>query len=205
MPRGKIDGEDPLLVTRQSLIARLSNWDDQLKWQEFFETYWRLIFEVAVRSGLRNDEAQEVVQETCITVARNVGSYDPKLGKFKAWLLTTTRWKINDQFRKRRPSQNQRPDPHDDRTATVERIADTGKTLEETWEEEWQRNLLDAGIARLKRKVDAKQFQIFDCVAIKGWSSLETARQLGINIAQVYLVKHRLNAMLKKEIRSLEK
>ena len=193
-----------MLLTRQSLIARLSNWDDQLKWQEFFETYWRLIYEVGIKAGLREDEAQEVVQETCITVARNIGSYDSKLGKFKSWLMNTTRWKINDQFRKRRPDHDRSQHADKSRTDTIDRLADSGKSMEETWEDEWQRNLLDAGIAQLKRKVDAKQFQIFDCVAIKGWSAMETAKQLSVNIAQVYLVKHRLKSMLKKEIKSLE-
>ena len=203
MPRARKADADPLLLTRQSIIARLSNWDDQLKWQEFFETYWRLIYGVATRSGLREDEAQEVVQETCISVARNVASYDSKAGPFKGWLLQVTRWRINDQFRKRRPG---RVTSDDSRlTGTVDRIADESASLDAAWEEEWKRNLLDAGISRLKRKVDAKQFQVFDCVAIKGWSASETSKQLGVNIAQVYLIKHRLKSMLKKEVAALEK
>ncbi|MEK0451279.1 MAG: hypothetical protein RL088_3547 [Verrucomicrobiota bacterium] len=190
---------DPLSFTRQSLIARLTNWDDQLKWQEFFETYWRLLYGFALRAGLREDEAEEAVQETCISVAKNIGTYDPKVGRFKGWLLNTARWRINDQFRKRRAARQSRRS-----TATVERFADGGKKIDEVWEEEWQSNLFDAGIANLKRKVDAKQFQIFDCVAIKGWSAMETARRLGVNIAQVYMIKHRLKAMLKKEIKALD-
>ena len=203
MPRAKKAAADPLLLTRQSLIARLSNWDDQLKWQEFFETYWPLIYAVATRAGLREDEAQEVVQETCINVAKNIGRYDSKVGSFKSWLMTMTRWRINSQFRKRRTG---RVTSDDSRlTGTVDRIADPSDKLEAAWEEEWQRNLFDAAIAQLKRKVDAKQFQIFDCVAIKGWSALETSKQLGVNIAQVYLIKHRLKSMLKKEVLALDK
>ncbi len=190
---------DPLLLTRQSLIARLTNWDDQLKWQEFFETYWKLIYTVASRAGLREDEAQEVVQETCINVAKNISRYDAKLGSFKAWLMTMTRWRINDQLRKRL---RERLTPT---TSGIEEFADPEHKMEATWEEEWQHNLLDAAIAQLKRKVDAKQFQIFDCVAIKGWTAMETAKRLGVNIAQVYLIKHRLKSLLKKEVLSLDK
>ena len=92
---------DPLLATRLSLIARLGNWDEQGKWQEFFEIYWRLIYGVACRAGMKDDEAQEVVQETCIAVAKNIARYDSKAGSFKAWLLQMTRWRITDQLRKR--------------------------------------------------------------------------------------------------------
>ena len=86
-------------ATRQSLIARLTDWDDKKRWQEFFEAYWHLIYSVAMRAGLRDDESQEVVQETCICVAKNVSRYDRKAGSFKSWLLHTARWRIADQFR----------------------------------------------------------------------------------------------------------
>ena len=39
--------------TRKSLIARLENWDDQRTWDEFYQTYWRLIYSVGLKAGLR--------------------------------------------------------------------------------------------------------------------------------------------------------
>ena len=94
------------LVTRRSLVERLGDWRDQKNWQEFFETYWKLIYSVAVKAGLTEAEAQDVVQETVITVAKRVEGlkYDPALGSFKGWLLHITRWRIADQFRKREPA-----------------------------------------------------------------------------------------------------
>src|SRR5436190_21674006 len=63
-----------LLATRRSLVDRLANWDDQRRWQDFFDTYWKLIYSAAQKSGLTDSEAQEVVQETVITVARRARS-----------------------------------------------------------------------------------------------------------------------------------
>ena len=37
--------------TRKSLIARLENWEDQRTWDEFYRTYWRLIYSVALKAG----------------------------------------------------------------------------------------------------------------------------------------------------------
>ena len=45
------------LKTRHRLLARLHDWQDDQSWQEFFEKYWRLIYNLAVRAGLRADEA----------------------------------------------------------------------------------------------------------------------------------------------------
>jgi len=33
-----------LPATRRSLAERLANWDDRKRWQEFFDTYWKLIY-----------------------------------------------------------------------------------------------------------------------------------------------------------------
>src|ERR1700736_2304776 len=114
-----------LVATRRSLVDRLANWDDQKRWQEFFDTYWKLIYSTARKSGLTDAEAQEVVQETVITVAKKIGKlrYDPAAGSVKGWLLHITRWRIADQFRKRQPGQHQRVRAPDDRlTATIDRV-----------------------------------------------------------------------------------
>lgn len=42
--------------TRKSLIARLENWEDQRTWDEFYQTYWKLIYSVGIKAGLRHDE-----------------------------------------------------------------------------------------------------------------------------------------------------
>src|ERR1043166_1556403 len=50
-----------LVATRRSLVERLADWGDQLWWQEFFETYWKLIYSAARQSGLTDTEAQDEV------------------------------------------------------------------------------------------------------------------------------------------------
>lgn len=198
-----------LLATRRSLVDRLVNWDDRKHWQEFFDTYWKLIYSAARQSGLTESEAQEVVQETVITVAKKIDKlrYDPAIGSFKGWLLNITRWRIADQFRKRRPSEKQRARSSEERqTATIERIADTRVVdLDALWEKEWQENLFNAAITRVKKKVDPKQFQLFDCYVRKEWPARKVATELGVSVGQVYLARHRISALLKKEIKSLEK
>lgn len=78
-------------ATRSSLLRRLKSWDDQSGWQEFFDTYWKLIYAVAIKAGLSNAEAHDVVQETVVGVAKQmrVGGYDRDKGSFKNWLYST--------------------------------------------------------------------------------------------------------------------
>src|SRR6478672_13759068 len=198
-----------LLATRRSLVEHLADWGDQLRWQEFFDTYSKLIYSAARRSGLTDAEAQEVVQETIITVAKSIDKlkYDPAIGSFKGWLLQITRWRIADQFRKREPGDAKCARSLDDRaTATIERVPDSRVVdLDALWETEWKENVFEAAIERVKKKVEPKQFQIFDCYVRKEWPAQKVAERLGVNVAQVYLARHRIGALLKKEIRALEK
>ena len=87
--------------TRKSLIDRLGNWEDQRSWDEFYQTYWRLIYSVGLKNGLRPDEAMDTVQEVVIAIAKQSqkNQYDSSQGSFKSWLMNLTRWRINDQFR----------------------------------------------------------------------------------------------------------
>ena len=49
---------DPPIPTRWSLISRLKDWDDRESWKDFFDAYWKLIYGVAIKSGLTHPEAQ---------------------------------------------------------------------------------------------------------------------------------------------------
>ena len=199
------------LPTRWSLLTRLKNWDDQDSWKEFFDTYWRLIYNVATKAGLTDAEAQDVVQETLLSVAKSLKEFktDPARGSFKAWLLKTTRWRIVNQFNKRRPDQiaRARRVPDDTReTATVDRIADSSEANWETvWDTEWQEHLLGVALERLKRKAKPKHFQIYFLHAIRGQYVRDVARSLGVNVAQVYLIKHRLAREFRAELQQLER
>jgi hypothetical protein len=67
---------DPTSPSRSSTAASSITTDPtNASWQEFFDTYWRLIYTVATKAGLSDAEAQDVVQETVISVANNVGEY----------------------------------------------------------------------------------------------------------------------------------
>jgi len=196
--------------TRKSLIEKLDNWEDHRVWDEFYQTYWRLIFSVATKAGLTREEAFDVVQETIIAIARQVkkGQYDPRAGSFKAWLLQMTRWRILDVFRarKRQPSLADQGDEHSEHAElAMDRLTqDKDNVLEKIWDKEWRDNISSAALERVKNRVSPRQFQIFDCYVLKGWGVKKTAEVLGINAAQVYLAKHRVGALVKKEVQGLE-
>jgi len=195
--------------TRKSLIARLDNWEDQKTWDEFYQTYWRLIYSVAVRAGLRPEEAFDCVQETILSIAKQSKKklYDPEQGSFKTWLMNMTRWRINDQFRKRKKDTAMTGGDWDDerKTAVIDRIEDpNGDVLSRLWDVEWKKGIADAALARVKAQVSPKQYQIFDYYVIRQWDVNKVQDKLNVSMAQVYLAKHRVGSVLKKELAKLE-
>ncbi len=210
----KLKDEDAVILqayakTRKSLIARLDNWEDQKTWDEFYQTYWRLIYSVAIKAGLRPEEAFDCVQETILSIAKQSKKklYDPEQGSFKTWLMNMTRWRINDQFRKRKKDTAMTGGEWEDerKTAVIDRIEDpNGDVLSRLWDVEWKTNVAEAALARVKAQVSPKQYQIFDFYVIRQWDATKVQEKLNVSMAQVYLAKHRVGAVLKKELAKLE-
>ena len=198
------------VATRASLLGRLKDLEDQASWQEFFDTYSPLLYRLSLKAGLSEVESQDVVQEVVASAARHLPGfhYDPKICSFKTWLLRLTRWRIIDQLRKRSPAQPL-PDPafDDDRTATayLDRLAGgAAPDLEKVWSEEWEKLVLAEALERVKRQVRPEHYQIFDLYALKGMTVSEVAKLLSVSVAQVYLAKHRVAKLVRKEVLKLE-
>jgi RNA polymerase sigma-70 factor (ECF subfamily) len=200
--------EQDYLPTRHSLINRLKDWGDQASWQDFFDTYWRFIYGVALKGGLTEAEAQDVVQETVITVAKKIKEFqvDPKRS-FKAWLTHTTRWRIADQFRKRARAGQQikPPSDHDATTATIDRVPDPASLeADMAWEQDWEQNLLEVALEKVKREVDNELFQVFYLHVVKQWPANKVAETTGAKLPHVYFVKYKLTRKVKQEIARLK-
>jgi RNA polymerase sigma-70 factor (ECF subfamily) len=210
--------DEEFIPTRTSLLRRLKNWDDQQSWNEFFNTYSKMLYSVARRAGLNEAEAEDLVQETIIAVAKQMPNfhYDPQIGSFKSWLMLIIRRRIIDYFRKRqRDRQNvaagdspvriaHNPADSATGTGTMERIPDPqGEQISRIYEEEWQHHIFQAALERVKQHVDYEEFQVFDCYAMKGWPPEQVAKTLNVTMSFVYNAKYRLTKLIKEEAERL--
>jgi len=202
-------GHQSSIQTQASLLSRLRDLDDHESWRTFFDRYWKLIFNVARRTGLDEINAQDVVQETVIAVARKLPGfrYDPQRGSFKQWLLRITYRRVADHLRKvyREP---RRADVDLDLLEEDEICTDfvtdpAAERLEQAWEEEWEKALFDAAVESVRHQVNPKQFQVFDYCVLQGWPASKVASTLGLNAAQVYLAKHRVTQAVKRTVRQM--
>jgi len=198
-----------LNATRATLIERLKDWQDHSSWQDFFDTYSRLIFSAAIKSGLTPDEAQDIVQETTLSVAKHMPTfrYDPSIGSFRGWLLNLTRWRIIDHVRKKsRVPELFREEAPEGETNAIDRFADpAGVDLDAFWNDAWEKNLVAVATSNIKRTVAPEKFQVFDFYVNKDWPPEKVAECFGVAVSQVYLVKHRITELIKAEVQRLGK
>jgi RNA polymerase sigma factor (sigma-70 family) len=192
----------PLLDTRSSLIQRLKATINGESWEEFFNTYWELIFHVARRAGLSEADSQDIVQETIVKVHKSLDGfqYNRSQGSFKGWLRAVTRSRLAEHFKKlqKRPLLHEPLDEGEDPLANV--LDPDGPALERIWAEEWNRHLIQTALASVKRQVSPKQYQIFKCHCIDEWTVKEVCRSLNVNAAQVYMAKQRIGKLFKEEL-----
>lgn len=202
------DAKELMLATRRSLLTRLKNFDDQDGWTEFYNDYFGFIYGVALRAGLTETEALDAAQTTFITVQKKIAEfkYDPARGDFRGWLTQITKWRVSDEFKKRIKCV---PVAEDSTRATslIERIPDAaaGERLEFILTEEWEHNLKEVALERVKEIVTPHQFQIFQLHVLKGWSVRKVCDALGVSQTKVYLAKHRVTKALKAEVDKMRK
>jgi RNA polymerase sigma-70 factor (ECF subfamily) len=153
------------VATRQSLLERLRDLNDHDSWREFFSIYGKLIYRAAIKAGLSHDEAEEVLQETIIGVARRMETfrYEPETCSFKGWLMHLTRCRVIDCLRKRRTQALLLPFEHED----IPEVA-AADAFERMWLEEWRQNLLNVADQRVRRKINPGHYQIFSLARLAG-------------------------------------
>ena len=203
-------GTEDSLPTRHSLLSRLKNWDDSESWNDFFSTYWKLIFNFACKAGLTEVEAQDVVQQTVIEVSQRIGEFkhQSRRGSFKKWLLQLTRWRIQDQFRKRLPIgvRARRSSADDEGTDLLNRVADpAGSLLDQAWDAEWEKNLFNTAVERVRARVNPKIYQVFDAYVFQEWPLEKVRKLLDVSTGQIRVTKMRVSRLIRTEMNLLEK
>lgn len=205
MNRGAVVERGGRAPTRSSFVERLRDLGDQSVWEGFFTRYGRVVRQVALRSGLNADEAEDVLQETALSVARKMPEfiYERTRCSFEGWVRHVARLRILDQMRRRAPRGVM---GGGGASGMLESIPDqaAGAKLDEVWEKAWRTNVLQTALERLQLKVSPEHFQIFYLNVVAGVSGPEVVRTLGVSIAQVYVVRHRLTRLLKREVARLQ-
>ncbi|GMU19967.1 MAG: hypothetical protein AMXMBFR13_00680 [Phycisphaerae bacterium] len=180
------------------LLEGLKDPEDQRAWRVFTERCEPMLLALVRRSGLRDDEAWDVVQSTCVAFLETyrAGRYDPDQGSLKTWLRGIALNKILEARRARRRGELRMGDCENG-TALLATICDD-RELEDVFEQEWRRAMARACLQRVRAEVETQTFQAFEMYALQGLTAAEVAARLGITRNAVYISKNRVLRRLRE-------
>jgi RNA polymerase sigma-70 factor (ECF subfamily) len=189
-------------TTDPRLIESAKDWRDDANWREFYDRYAPAIRRHASISGLSEVEAEEVVQETMLKVAKYLPSfkYDRTVCKFRSWLNQIVNQRIFEALHRRRRGTFPEAALDELREAVHGVGAPTGDPVAQA---EIDQRLLEACLARVRARVKPHHWQIFEAHALHGLTAEETARRHDTTAANVWVVRHRLVKALRAEWRDL--
>ena len=194
---------NPDSETSLTLLARLRDTPaDQSAWGQFVARYGRKIYGWCRHWGLKKADAEDVTQEVLLKLAIKMHDFSyRRSGSFRAWLKTLTHHAWQDfATSRRRAGAAAGGSAIRDLLHTVEAREDLLARLGE----EFDRELLEAAAARVRQRVQPHTWDAYRLTALEGLSGAETAQQLGMKVATVFVAKSKVQRMLQEEIQRLE-
>ena len=165
---------------------------DKESWGSFVDIYDPLIYRYARLKGIGHEDACEVVQE-CMAILVRRGpdlDFEQEPDRFKAWLRRVAANRINDMFKRRRPT-HALPDDID-LTETRE------PSVDKAWDEQWKRKHLRSFLKRILSRVSTSTRHAFQLYVVSGWPVDEVAETLNISTDQVYAARSRITRELRR-------
>ncbi len=190
-------------VASTVLLQALHHEGNQEAWRQFCARYEPMLLGFARRSGLREQDARDVVQSTLLSFVEGLrdGRYDPERGRLRSWLQGVAFNKIREARRQLARREVQVADGTGS-TAFMNRIPDD-RELTDIFEEEWERGIMADCLREVRRQVRDKTFEAFRLYVMQNWPAQKVAEHLGISRDVVYSNKQRVSSRLRKLAREL--
>jgi RNA polymerase sigma-70 factor (ECF subfamily) len=188
--------------TSATLLARLRQVPpDQAAWAQFTERYGRKIYAWCRRWNLQGVDAEDLTQDVLLKLAEKMQTfvYDPAKS-FRGWLKTVARHAWSDSWSGRKATVAAGGSHALELLQTVEAREDLVQRLEG----EFDRELLDEAMARVRLRVLPRTWEAFERTALQGQSGAEAGQALGMKVATVFVARSKVQKMIQEEMQKLE-
>ncbi len=190
--------------TRASLILRIADARNARAWDEFARLYQPAVYRLARRRGFQHADAEELVQETMLAVARAVEGWvpDPARGRFRVWLQRIARNLMINFLTRRKHQVWGTGDSGMQRLLEAE--CDSDSAVSQMFEVEYRREMFCCAAEQVRGDVKENTWQAFWLSTVEDLPALEVARRLAMSIGSVYIARSRVMARLREEVRRMK-
>jgi RNA polymerase sigma-70 factor (ECF subfamily) len=193
-----------MIETDETLLERVKRLDAHQAWQEFYKAYWSAILRYARKLGLSDDQAREVLQETMVTLMRQLPTftYDRKRGKFRNYLLTIVHRKSLAALRRAKGLPEVSLDSDDPWGRQALRDILPAEAAQRESEDLWREAIMEDCLAGMEANPALADgtFAAFRAYVIECRPVAEVAAQFGLKENALYQIKNRLLRRLRKDV-----
>ncbi|MBC8082529.1 MAG: sigma-70 family RNA polymerase sigma factor [Hymenobacter sp.] len=161
-------------------MQRLRNRDESAM-TLFYDRYSAALYGVIMRIVKKEEEAEDVLQESMVKIWNSFGSYDAGKGRLFTWVMNVCRNLAIDKIRSRQYRVGNRTQPLEDSAAVREPAATTFRPEH-------------IGLQEMTKKLNPDQQQVVDMLYFGGYTQSEVAEELNLPLGTV---KTRARAAIK--------
>ena len=188
--------------TRQSLLLRAQSGEENA-WTDLTDLYRPLILGWLNRQGVPARDLEDLSQEVLLSVVKHLPTFEHTghRGAFRSWLRTIVCSRTTDYWRAAEPVTQ--GDGGSGATAALQEIADPDSDLNRQWDEEHDRYVLNCLLDLVEEEFEPATLRAFRRLALDGAGGAETAEELGLSVAAVYVAKSRVLQRIRQEAEGL--
>jgi RNA polymerase sigma factor (sigma-70 family) len=189
--------------THPSLLFRLRNAGDELAWSQFVDLYGPLIYRFMRQKGLQDADAADLTQDVLrqVSAAMKTFEYDPRQGRFRGWLFTIVRNRMNT-FWQREAGKGQ-GNGGSAAWDQIQQVIDDSSDPSAEWDAEFERQMFHYAAQLIRPDFSESTWLAFWRTAVDGMAGRDVAAELGITPAAVYLARSRVLSRLREQVQLL--
>lgn len=193
----------PTPTTRASLLLKLRDPQDHAAWMEFVSLYEPVIYRLLRKSGLRDADALDVLQELLLAVNRSIERWElgEDRGSFRGWLRRVTRNLVISWVRRQK---RQVTTSAVDLDGLLETQPATDGPETDEFDQELQRALFRQASLCVQSEVAPRTWEAFHETSVLGNSIADAAIKLGMSIGAIRVAKCRVIARLREVVTEME-
>ncbi|MBI1322500.1 sigma-70 family RNA polymerase sigma factor [bacterium] len=193
--------------TKPSLIPKLRDTASREEvWPDFVDRYGSLVYEWCLRWGAPAEEAEDIVQQTLLSVFLHIGAFERQgPGAFRAWIRQIARnvWlKIVEKSLKRRKAIEAISGNLSDSCSMRSGLA--REDLLRRFDEVACEEIRSLTFERVRRRVSSNTWEAFFLCDHDRMPGKIVAERLGISLKAVHLAAIRVRYMLTEELHRID-
>lgn len=192
-----------MTLTSVSLLGRARDDAESDSWRRLAAIYTPLLRQWVRRYELQAADADDLVQEVLVTVARELPAFEHsgRTGAFRCWLKTILVHRLRNHWRSRR----YRP-PAKGGSSVLDQLReleDEASSTSRIWNAEHDRHVLAQLIQQIRGRFEGRTWEAFQRQMLGGESPATVAESLGLPVHSVYVAKSRVLNALRQEAAGL--